>query len=103
MFLFALCFFFFFQAEDGIRDLTVTGVQTCALPICPTVTREGHSAVWAPRLPQGAPERTIAIGAAPIPCSHDSQDDRAPDSQRCAYGSGDTGSDHHRADIDHGN
>src|SRR2546430_6336981 len=27
------CFFFFFQAEDGIRDLTVTGVQTCALPI----------------------------------------------------------------------
>src|SRR5688572_31828611 len=29
----ALCFFFF-QAEDGIRDLTVTGVQTCALPIC---------------------------------------------------------------------
>src|SRR2546430_2792111 len=29
----ALLFFFFFQAEDGIRDLTVTGVQTCALPI----------------------------------------------------------------------
>src|SRR2546430_9978073 len=27
------CMFFFFQAEDGIRDLTVTGVQTCALPI----------------------------------------------------------------------
>src|SRR2546430_15114019 len=26
-------FCFFFQAEDGIRDLTVTGVQTCALPI----------------------------------------------------------------------
>src|SRR5438874_13767106 len=26
-------FFFFFQAEDGIRDLYVTGVQTCALPI----------------------------------------------------------------------
>src|SRR5207248_4977761 len=25
---------FFFQAEDGIRDRTVTGVQTCALPIC---------------------------------------------------------------------
>src|SRR2546427_12605427 len=30
----SLCFFFFFfQAVDGIRDLTVTGVQTCALPI----------------------------------------------------------------------
>ena len=27
------CFFFFFQAEDGIRDHCVTGVQTCALPI----------------------------------------------------------------------
>src|SRR5690349_23652517 len=29
----SVCFFFFFQAEDGIRDLYVTGVQTCALPI----------------------------------------------------------------------
>src|SRR5256885_14430691 len=28
-------FFFFFQAEDGIRDYKVTGVQTCALPITP--------------------------------------------------------------------
>src|SRR2546430_6762915 len=28
-----IVWFFFFQAEDGIRDLTVTGVQTCALPI----------------------------------------------------------------------
>src|SRR2546422_2672711 len=28
-----MCFFFFFQAEDGIRDVAVTGVQTCALPI----------------------------------------------------------------------
>src|SRR5205085_9326523 len=28
-----LGYYFFFQAEDGIRDLTVTGVQTCALPI----------------------------------------------------------------------
>src|SRR2546425_10140950 len=28
-----ICFFFFFQAEDGIRDKLVTGVQTCALPI----------------------------------------------------------------------
>src|SRR5438128_12096557 len=32
-------FFFFFQAEDGIRDATVTGVQTCALPI---YTSETH-------------------------------------------------------------
>src|SRR5689334_23643755 len=32
--------FFFFQAEDGIRDGTVTGVQTCALPI--SVDRVAH-------------------------------------------------------------
>src|SRR5215813_9523548 len=31
--------FFFFQAEDGIRDADVTGVQTCALPICWTFYR----------------------------------------------------------------
>src|SRR5437868_13138124 len=33
-----LIFFFFFQAEDGIRDRNVTGVQTCALPISPKAT-----------------------------------------------------------------
>src|SRR5688572_32014437 len=33
LFFMLFVFFFFFQAEDGIRDLTVTGVQTCALPI----------------------------------------------------------------------
>src|SRR5690348_17774861 len=32
-------FFFFFQAEDGIRDGRVTGVQTCALPISPKSSR----------------------------------------------------------------
>src|SRR2546430_7240285 len=37
--------FFFFQAEDGIRDLTVTGVQTCALPI------SGAAATTAARSP----------------------------------------------------
>src|SRR5690606_10875514 len=33
----SLLFIFFFQAEDGIRDFHVTGVQTCALPICNAV------------------------------------------------------------------
>src|SRR5260370_39601358 len=33
--------FFFFQAEDGIRDSSVTGVQTCALPICSHVGAKG--------------------------------------------------------------
>src|SRR2546423_4105151 len=32
--------FFFFQAEDGIRDKLVTGVQTCALPIYPATTNK---------------------------------------------------------------
>src|SRR2546429_7496455 len=41
-------FFFFFQAEDGIRDVAVTGVQTCALPISPPPGRE----VRHPRLPR---------------------------------------------------
>src|SRR3970282_2772596 len=42
-----MCLFFFVQAEDGIRDRDVTGVQTCALPIlaarssasCPSISR----------------------------------------------------------------
>src|SRR5690349_24661392 len=41
-------FFFFFQAEDGIRDLYVTGVQTCALPI------------WA-RRPSSRPTRSSPV------------------------------------------
>src|SRR2546430_1154185 len=44
-----LCFFFF-QAEDGIRDLTVTGVQTCALPISLANVCEG-----VPGLPRTSP------------------------------------------------
>ena len=36
-------FFFFFQAEDGIRDVAVTGVQTCALPILQNHTNIGHT------------------------------------------------------------
>src|SRR5687768_11554495 len=37
----SFAFFFFFQAEDGIRDVAVTGVQTCALPICGQSQAEG--------------------------------------------------------------
>src|SRR5688572_31991565 len=39
-----MLYFFFFQAEDGIRDLTVTGVQTCALPISRLWGRQGDAA-----------------------------------------------------------
>src|SRR5690349_2149353 len=47
---------FFFQAEDGIRDLYVTGVQTCALPICwcellPPFVRAVRSVCWMPMEP----------------------------------------------------
>src|SRR2546429_6433814 len=38
---------FFFQAEDGIRDVAVTGVQTCALPICVPLTGLRPSAIAA--------------------------------------------------------
>src|SRR5260370_12683357 len=41
----SVLFFFFFQAEDGIRDSSVTGVQTCALPI--SETPPGHWDVFA--------------------------------------------------------
>src|SRR2546427_7762789 len=51
--------FFFFQAEDGIRDLTVTGVQTCALPIStasrPHVRPCFRCASWAISTPPTAP------------------------------------------------
>src|SRR5256885_7622470 len=40
-----LLFFFFFQAEDGIRDYKVTGVQTCALPISPFILTFNASTV----------------------------------------------------------
>src|SRR5207248_8229504 len=44
--------FFFFQAEDGIRDRTVTGVQTCALPISPWTV---CSIMWLTALPPAPP------------------------------------------------
>src|SRR5256885_6592772 len=49
--------FFFFQAEDGIRDYKVTGVQTCALPISATSTTPGASS------------RTPSSSTTPIRCS----------------------------------
>src|SRR2546429_2206637 len=39
--------FFFFQAEDGIRDVAVTGVQTCALPISPPSSSGSPDRLWA--------------------------------------------------------
>src|SRR2546430_4296100 len=67
--------FFFFQAEDGIRDLTVTGVQTCALPICASGAPAASDAGGAGGLPDGDTrntahtitrcDRTLAIALSP--------------------------------------
>src|SRR5205809_5044827 len=54
--MFMVCFvffFFFFQAEDGIRDVAVTGVQTCALPI---LRRRLHAV----HVRQGQPDPGVA-------------------------------------------
>src|SRR2546427_8451401 len=59
--------FFFFQAEDGIRYLTVTGVQTCALPIA--VHRDAGAA-----LSSVADELAQALGRRD---AHDQRGDRA--------------------------
>src|SRR3712207_965955 len=59
---------FFFQAEDGIRDIGVTGVQTCALPICAiprtSVTKPGVSS-RAPPTRTSAPSMTSRAGGRP--------------------------------------
>src|SRR2546421_1506809 len=54
--------FFFFQAEDGIRDLIVTGVQTCALPIFllrPSETAESDSLLRAARGAGESPQEVL--------------------------------------------
>src|SRR5437764_10781257 len=69
MCIFLFLFFFFFQAEDGIRDTSVTGVQTCALPIwnssfgpplAPPATRDVF--VWA-----ACSQTSLLINCAPLP------------------------------------
>src|SRR5215203_3341099 len=57
-------FFFFFQAEDGIRDIGVTGVQTCALPICGDGPRYVRRAVeWTVRCGRHAARSAWTCGA----------------------------------------
>src|SRR2546425_3295896 len=51
----AFCRFFFFQAEDGIRDKLVTGVQTCALPISPSKAAPPRPRPPSSRAPAAAP------------------------------------------------
>src|SRR2546430_12056922 len=53
--------FFFFQAEDGIRDLTVTGVQTCALPISSNRGDDSGGGVYA------ADPAVVGVGDEEVP------------------------------------
>src|SRR2546422_423643 len=70
-------FFFFFQAEDGIRDVAVTGVQTCALPIFRQLVEEEHAEVgkrhlarmgWAAAADQARDGDRVVRGAERPPC-----------------------------------
>src|SRR2546426_8445579 len=54
-------FFFFFQAEDGIRDYKVTGVQTCALPISPF--RHGYLRQYGVSASGGSTSRRYSVAA----------------------------------------
>src|SRR5689334_24303004 len=62
LFIFLFFFFFFFQAEDGIRDGTVTGVQTCALPIF-TSGSGANGSVARPPAPAHAAPAVVAVAA----------------------------------------
>src|SRR5690348_18010376 len=68
-------FFFFFQAEDGIRDGRVTGVQTCALPISPCSPPR-----QAPRWRAGRRQREPAVASSRVLTSGEC-DEANPDSQ----------------------
>src|ERR687898_2303034 len=60
-------FFFYFQAEDGIRDYKVTGVQTCALPISPPAWpppgQPSRQKAW--RRPTAAPRQPVHLRQPP--------------------------------------
>src|SRR6266496_5253317 len=74
--------FFFFQAEDGIRDLYVTGVQTCALPIsapaavAPAKPEDGRIII-----PNGKQPLKLPAPAAPNPDAQPQSDQGQPPPQ----------------------
>src|SRR5690606_25243074 len=62
---------FFFQAEDGIRDFHVTGVQTCALPIMATQARPGRAGPLRPGLPVHQQRLAVVPEGAPDGAEHE--------------------------------
>src|SRR5699024_12029668 len=76
--------YFFFQAEDGIRDRNVTGVQTCALPICPGRDRP-TTAVGPPPATNGGQACTDRCGPGPTQDTSDAcTAHRNATEERCA-------------------
>src|SRR5256886_6339367 len=73
-----LLLFFFFQAEDGIRDLTVTGVQTCALPISEASGAEGRGARGERRAGGAARGSATCVPGWPDGGVHQREPDRIP-------------------------
>src|ERR1022692_2439001 len=81
-------FFFFFQAEDGIRDYKVTGVQTCALPICdgfePGRLKIGSHPDWIAKPNHAEIDSTGFLALRLISCSIGSDNDQRPVGSRLA-------------------
>src|SRR5206468_9243392 len=77
--------FFFFQAEDGIRDLIVTGVQTCALPISSggIFNSPPRRTAWTSRLSSGLPGTTTGPSSPPA-WTASAESSRSP--PRCFFG-----------------
>src|SRR5207244_5149462 len=69
VFMLAGMFVFFFQAEDGIRDDLVTGVQTCALPICLGASAAGFGASATGLGASGAGLGACGTAGAGVPCA----------------------------------
>src|SRR5207248_6972132 len=84
---------FFFQAEDGIRDRTVTGVQTCALPIsparrrwrCVSGSRTLHERCWPP---SSGCSRRARVGGCCCPPATRSEERRVGKEGRARGGAG---------------
>src|SRR5437870_7105008 len=62
-------FLFFFQAEDGIRDGHVTGVQTCALPICLALLGDGTVMAWGANFAHQLGNGGTTASDVPVPVS----------------------------------